>query len=133
MKKKLGIEYDSASETSLDSDFEKEDDKFQALLVPQQPLVPPQQQPRLHPRLFYSGCDQTRWNIRPPALPAVVPNVIRQSICTPKAQTAETEIESWELFFDNAMLESITDFTNIKIGLLGYLFQHDRKTKKTEL
>ncbi len=34
------IEHDSASETSLDSDF-NEDDKFQvSLVVPQQPLIP---------------------------------------------------------------------------------------------
>ncbi len=51
-------------------------------------------------------------------------------MCTPKGQTTETEIESWELFFDNAMLESITDFTNIKIDLLHYLFQCDRDTKE---
>ncbi len=33
------VEYDSASETSLD--FDKEEDEFQApLVVPQQPLIP---------------------------------------------------------------------------------------------
>ncbi len=50
-------EYDSASEMSSDFDFDEENDKFQApLVVPQQPLIPSRQQPRL----FYSGCDQTR-------------------------------------------------------------------------
>ncbi len=55
-------EYDLATEMSLDSDFDEEDDEFQALLVPQQPLIPFQQQPRLHPHLFYSDFDQMRWN-----------------------------------------------------------------------
>ncbi len=54
------IEYKSASKTSLNSDFDEEDDEFQAPLVPQQPLIPSQQQPRFLPRLFYSSCDQTR-------------------------------------------------------------------------
>ncbi len=72
-----------------------------------------------------------RWSIRPLALPAITPNIICQGICTLKGQTAEIEIESWEFFFDNAMLESITDFTNIKIGLLRCLFQRDRDAKET--
>ncbi len=102
------IQYESVSETSLDSDFDEEDDKFQApLVVPQQPLIPSWQQPRLRPCLFCSGPDQMRRNIRPPTLPAIIPNINHQDVCTPKGQTAETEIESWELFFDNAMLESI--------------------------
>ncbi len=97
------IEYDSVSETSLDSDFDEEDDKFQTPhVVPQQPPIPSQHQPRLHPRLFYSDCDHPRWNICPPALPAIVPNIIHQGACTSKGQTTETESESWELFFDNA-------------------------------
>ncbi len=51
------IEYDSGSETSLDSNSD-EDEEFQApLVVSQQPLIPSRQQPRLHPRLFYSGPD----------------------------------------------------------------------------
>ncbi len=34
-------EYDLVSETSLDSDFDEEDDEFQEpLVVPQQPLIP---------------------------------------------------------------------------------------------
>ncbi len=61
-----------------------------------------------------------RWNIRPPALPGIIPNIVHQGICTLKEQTTETEIESLELFFDNAVSESITDFINIKIGLLCY-------------
>ncbi len=41
------IEYNSASKTSLDSDFDEEDDEFQApLVIPQQPLIPSKQQPR---------------------------------------------------------------------------------------
>ncbi len=79
------------------------------------------------------GCDQTRRDIRPPALPAIVPNIVCHGICTPKGQIAETKIEFWELFFDNAMLESITDFTNIKMGLLRYLFQGDRDTKEMDV
>ncbi len=123
------IEYDAASKTSLNSDFDEEDDKFQTpLVVPQQPLIPSRQQPHLRPRLFYSGRDQMRWNIRPPALSAIIPNVVHQGVCTPKGQTAETEIELWELFFNNVTLESITDFTNIKIASPQYLFQCDRDT-----
>ncbi len=119
------IEYDSVSEMSSDSNFDEEDDKFQApLVVPQQSLIPSRQQLRLHLCSFYSGCDQTRWNIHPPALPAMVPNVVHEGVCIPKGQTTEREIESCELFFDNAILESITDFTNIKIGLLCYLCQY---------
>ncbi len=140
------IEYNSVSETSLDSNFDEEDGKFLALLVVlQQLLIPSQQQPCLHPRLYYSNWNQTRWNIRPPALPAIVSNVVYQG--TQKEQTSEVEIESWELFFNNAMLESITDFTNIKIGslesitdftnikigLLRYIFQRDRDTKETDV
>ncbi len=133
--------------THLYSGIDDEDDEFQApLLVPLQPLIPSGQQPRLCPCLFYSNRDQMRWNIRPPAgdgifvlllameysssnwrwnirppaLPAIISNLGRQVVCTPKGQTTETEIELWELFLDNAMLESITDFTNIKIGLLHY-------------
>ncbi len=90
------IEYDSSSKTSLDSNFD-EDDEFQApLVVPQQPLISSRQQPRLCPHLFYRDRDQTRWNIRPPTLPAIGPNNVRQSVCTPKGQTAETEIALWE-------------------------------------
>ncbi len=112
------IEYYSASEMNLDSDFNEEDDEFQApLIVPQQPLIPSEQQPHLHPRSFYRSCDQSRRNIYPPILPAIDPNVVCQGIFTPKGQTTETETESWEWFFDNAMLESITDFTNIKTNL----------------
>ncbi len=126
------IEYDSKSETSLNSYFDEEDDEFQTpLVVPQEPLIPSQQQHHLHPHLFYSGCDQTKWNIRPSALPSIVQNIIRQGVFTPKGQTTEKEIESWELFFDDAMLESITDFTSIKIGLLHNIFHHDRDAKET--
>ncbi len=71
------IEHVLASETSFDSDFDEEDDEFQvSLVVPQQPLIPPRQQHGLHPRLFYNICNQTRWNICPPALPTIVPNEI---------------------------------------------------------
>ncbi len=31
------------------------------------------------------------------------------------------------------MLESITDFPNIKIGLVRYLFQHDKDAKETDV
>ncbi len=48
-----------------------------------------------------------RWNIRPPTLPAIVSNVVSQGVYTPKRQTAETEIESWELLFNNAMLSTV--------------------------
>ncbi len=127
------IEHDSASETNLDSDFDEEDDKFQApLVVLQQPLIPSQRQPPLHSCLFYSGCDQRRLNIRPAALPAIVPNVVPQGVGAPKGQN--TKIELWELFFDNAILESIANFTNIiKMGLLRFLFQCDRDTKETDV
>ncbi len=40
-------EYDSVTETSLDSDLHEEDNKFQAPL-----LIPSQQQPRLLPHSF---------------------------------------------------------------------------------
>ncbi len=115
------IQYDSAWETRLDSDVDEVDDKFQAPLVPQQRLIPSWQQPHLHPRLFYSSRDQTRCIIRPPELPAIVLNTVHQGVYTPKGQNTETEIELCKLFFDNATLESIKDFTNIKIGLLYYL------------
>ncbi len=36
-------------------------------------------------------------------------------------------------FFDNATLESFTDFTTIKIGLRHYLFQSDIDTKETDI
>ncbi len=126
------IEYDSASATSLDSNFNEKDGEFLApLVVPQQPLISSQQQSNLSPRLFHSGRDEMRWNIYPSSLPAIIPNMIHQRVCIPKGQTTETEIESWELFFDSAMLESITDFTNIKICLLCYLFLCDGDAKET--
>ncbi len=37
------------------------------------------------------------------------------------------------MFFDNAMLESITDFINIKIGLIRYIFQRDRNAKEMDV
>ncbi len=37
------------------------------------------------------------------------------------------------MFFDNAMLESITDFTNYKIGLLPYLFQFNKDAKEIDI
>ncbi len=81
------IDYGAASEASLDSDFDEKDDEFQAPhVVPQQPLIPSQQQPHLHPRLFYSSCDRMRWHIHPPALPAIVPNAIYEGVCTSKLQ-----------------------------------------------
>ncbi len=123
------IEYDSVSETSLDSD--EEDDKFQAsLVVPQQPLIPSRQQSHLNPHLFFRVVIRQDRIFHPAALPAIVPNVVHQDVWMPKGQTTETGTESWELFFDNAMLESITDFTNIKIGLLLNLFSYDSDTKK---
>ncbi len=38
-------------------------------------------------RLFYSGRNQTRWNILLPALSAIGPNVVYQCVCTPKGTT----------------------------------------------
>ncbi len=73
------IEYDPVSEKSLDPEFDEEDDELQAPLVPQQPLIPSQQQPRLHPRSFCNSCDQMRCNIRPPALPAYCQQLFQMS------------------------------------------------------
>ncbi len=37
------------------------------------------------------------------------------------------------MFFDKAILECITDFTNIKIGLLHYLFERHKDAKEIDL
>ncbi len=77
------IEYDSASEMSFVSDFDEEDDEFQApLVVPQQPLILSQPQPRL----FYGSRDQPSWNIHPPVLPAIIENDVCQGVCTSKGK-----------------------------------------------
>ncbi len=84
-------EYDPASETSLD--FNEEDGEFRAPhVLPQQLLIPSQQQPRLPPHLFYrSRLLHYQQAFQTSSVKALVPQ-------NGKPQQQKTELEICALF-----------------------------------